>query len=56
MNKSVSIDRFYLSMLRDYFGNIIAACENKKVDERVYIKTVAKCGLDIITKELNKTI
>lgn len=50
------MNRFYLIMLKNYFSNIIAACNNKEVDERRYIKSVAECGLDIITKELNKTI
>lgn len=37
--------------LRDYFRNIIAACDNKEHDERPYIKTVAECGLDLLMKD-----
>ena len=35
-------------MLKQYFENIAAACNNKEVDERPYIKDTAECGLSII--------
>lgn len=53
-NKEIMTDneRFYLSMLRQYFVNIKCACENEKVDERAYIKGVAESGLFVIKENL----
>ena len=42
------MNKFELGILKDYFRNIVMACNNEEHDERLYIKTVAECGLTLL--------
>lgn len=49
-----NINRFDLDVLRNYFQNIMMACDNKEKDERLYIRSVAECGFNIVNNMLKK--